>query len=52
MSPQGRAVMQGIVDDLYDQFVGMVARGRRMEPANAPASAPIGMRGAHLDVRG
>lgn len=33
MSPQGREVMQGLVDDLYDQFVGMVAKGRSMEPA-------------------
>ncbi len=33
MSAQGRAVLQGIVDDLYDQFVAMVAAGRKMEPA-------------------
>ena len=33
MSPQGREVLQGLVDDLYDQFVAMVAKGRSMEPA-------------------
>ena len=32
MSPQGREVMQGLVDDLYDQFVAIVAKGRSMEP--------------------
>jgi protease-4 len=30
MSEQGRVVMQGIIDDLYDQFVQMVASGRAM----------------------
>ena len=33
MSEQGRAVMQGIIDDLFEQFVAMVAKGRHMEPA-------------------
>ncbi len=33
MTEQGRAVMQALIDDLYDQFVGMVAKGRKMEPA-------------------
>ena len=33
MSEKGREVLQGIVDDLYDQFVGIVAKGRAMEPA-------------------
>ena len=33
MSPQGREVLQGLVDDLYDQFVAIVAKGRSMEPA-------------------
>ena len=33
MSAEGRAVLQGLVMDLYDQFVGMVAAGRHMEPA-------------------
>ena len=29
-SPQGREVLQGLVTDMYDQFVGMVAAGRHM----------------------
>ena len=33
MSPQGREVLQGLVDDLYDQFVAMVAKGRSMAPS-------------------
>ena len=33
MSDQGRQVLQGIVTDLYDQFVAMVAQGRHMDPA-------------------
>jgi len=33
LSPEGRAVLQGIVMDMYDQFVGMVAAGRHMDPA-------------------
>jgi protease-4 len=33
MSEKGRLVLQGIVDDLYDQFVAIVAKGRAMEPA-------------------
>ncbi len=33
MSEKGREVLQGIVDDLYDQFVAIVAKGRSMEPA-------------------
>ena len=28
-----RLVMQGIVDDMHDQFVAMVATGRKLEPA-------------------
>jgi protease-4 len=32
LSDQGRVVLQGIVMDLYDQFVGMVAQGRHMSP--------------------
>jgi len=32
-SPEGRAVLQGLIADMYDQFVEMVARGRKMEPA-------------------
>jgi protease IV len=33
LSSQGREVLQGLVMDMYDQFVGMVAEGRHMEPA-------------------
>ena len=33
MSPEGRQVLQGLVMDMYDQFVGMVASGRHMDPA-------------------
>jgi protease-4 len=32
LTPEGRAVLQGIVMDMYDQFVGMVADGRHMDP--------------------
>jgi protease-4 len=32
MTPEGRAVLQGIVMDMYDQFVEMVAAGRHMDP--------------------
>ncbi len=32
--------------------LGPLTYGRSMSPAAAPAAAPIGMRGAHLDVRG
>ncbi len=34
-SPEGRAVLQGLVSDMYDQFVEMVAHGRKMEMATA-----------------
>ena len=33
MTQQGRDVLQGLVMDMYDQFVGMVASGRHMDPA-------------------
>ena len=33
MTPDGRAVLQGLVMDMYDQFVEMVAAGRHMDPA-------------------
>lgn len=33
LSPEGREVLQGLVMDMYDQFVGMVAAGRHMDPA-------------------
>lgn len=34
LSPAGRDVAQGLVDDLYDQFVAMVAAGRDMPVEN------------------
>ncbi|MBS0562252.1 MAG: signal peptide peptidase SppA [Proteobacteria bacterium] len=33
LSPQGREVLQGLVMDMYEQFVAMVAQGRHMDPA-------------------
>ncbi|HTW68778.1 MAG TPA: signal peptide peptidase SppA [Acetobacteraceae bacterium] len=33
LSPQGQQVLQGLVMDLYGQFVAMVAAGRHMDPA-------------------
>lgn len=33
LSPAGRDVLQGIVNDMYHQFVAMVASGRHMDPA-------------------
>ncbi len=33
LSPEGRVMLQGVVMDLYDQFVGMVASGRHMDVA-------------------
>jgi protease-4 len=32
LTPEGRAVLQGLVMDMYDQFVAMVAEGRGMDP--------------------
>ena len=32
MTPEGREVLHGLVMDMYDQFVGMVAAGRHMDP--------------------
>ena len=32
LSPEGREVLQALVMDMYDQFVGMVAAGRHMDP--------------------
>ncbi|HTR16044.1 MAG TPA: signal peptide peptidase SppA [Acetobacteraceae bacterium] len=37
MSPEARAYLQGVVMDMYDQFVGMVATGRHMDPARVRA---------------
>lgn len=33
LSPEGRVMLQGVVMDLYEQFVDMVAVGRHMDPA-------------------
>ena len=33
ISPEGRVVLQGLVADLYEQFVAMVADGRHMDAA-------------------
>jgi len=33
LSADGRAMLQGVVADLFDQFVTMVAAGRHMDPA-------------------
>ena len=33
LSPEGRDVLHGLVNDMYDQFVGMVAAGRHMDAA-------------------
>jgi protease-4 len=33
LTPAARQVLQGLVDDMYDQFVSMVAAGRHMDPA-------------------
>jgi protease IV len=39
MSPQGKEVLQGLVMDMYDQFVGMVATGRHMDADRVRALA-------------
>jgi protease-4 len=33
LTPQARQVLQDMVGDLFDQFVGLVAQGRHMDPA-------------------
>ncbi|MBC7800580.1 MAG: signal peptide peptidase SppA [Gemmatimonadaceae bacterium] len=33
LTPQGRDYLNGLVGDMYDQFVTMVADGRKMDPA-------------------
>lgn len=30
LSPEGRAALQGVIGDMYDQFVGMVVAGRKL----------------------
>ena len=39
LSPEGRAMLQGVVADLYGQFVDMVVAGRHMDPARVRALA-------------
>ncbi len=39
LSPEGRAMLQGVVADLYGQFVDIVAAGRHMDPARVRALA-------------
>ena len=39
LSADGKAVLQGLVDDMYEQFVGMIASGRHMDPARVHALA-------------
>ena len=39
VSPEGKAVLQGLVDDMYDQFVSMVAAGRHLDPAKVRSLA-------------
>ena len=39
LSPAGRAYLQGVVGDLYDQFVTIVATGRHMDPDRVRALA-------------
>ncbi|HBK04795.1 MAG TPA: signal peptide peptidase SppA [Acetobacteraceae bacterium] len=39
LSPEGRVVLQGLVDDMYDQFVGMVAAGRHMDESKVRSLA-------------
>jgi protease-4 len=39
LSPAGKEVLQGLVNDMYDQFVGMVADGRHMDPAKVRSLA-------------
>ncbi|MCE5285932.1 MAG: S49 family peptidase, partial [Pelosinus sp.] len=33
MTAEERAIIQGMVDDMYEQFVSIVAEGRHLEPA-------------------
>lgn len=54
---QQRADAAGISEDLTRLLarraaLGPLTYGRRMVAADAPAAAPSGLRGVHLDVRG
>lgn len=33
MTPEDRAILQGVIDEAYQQFVGVVAEGRKLDPA-------------------
>ncbi|MGD0106129.1 MAG: signal peptide peptidase SppA [Rhodopila sp.] len=39
LSPAGKDVLQGLVNDMYDQFVSMVAEGRHLDPAKVRSLA-------------
>lgn len=39
MTPEERAILQGLLDDMYDQFVTAVAEGRRLDRAKVLALA-------------
>lgn len=39
LSPEGKVVLQGLIDDMYDQFVTMVADGRHMDAAKVRSLA-------------
>jgi len=39
LSAEGKEVLQGLVNDMYDQFVGIVATGRHMDAARIRALA-------------
>ncbi len=39
LTPEGRAYLHGLVDDMYDQFVTMVADGRHMDKARVKTLA-------------
>ena len=39
LSPEGRTVLQGLVMNIYDQFVAIVAQGRHLDPARVRALA-------------
>ena len=39
LSPEGKDVLQGLVNDMYDQFVSMVAAGRHIDVAKVRSLA-------------
>jgi protease IV len=54
LTPEGRDVLHGLVMDMYDQFVGMVASGRHMDAAKvrelADGRAYTGRQALHLGL--